>query len=97
MNQAEQNIYGQNTNFGFPKNQETRYIKTSEGKELPYELFTNASSNSGSSIIREKDHSGYSTDFALVQRQYTENKQLSFIAVMKIQNINDVAWLFLLS
>ncbi|WP_078799188.1 JAB domain-containing protein [Elizabethkingia miricola] len=94
MNQAEQNIYGQNTNFGFPKNQETRYIKTSEGKELPYELFTNASSNSGSSIIREEARSGYSTDFALVQRQYTENKQLSFIAGTKIQNINDVAWLF---
>ncbi|HFK5538381.1 TPA: JAB domain-containing protein [Elizabethkingia anophelis] len=94
MNQAAQNIYGQNTNFGFPKNQETRYIKTSEGKELPYELFTNASSNSGSSIIREEAHSGYSTDFALVQRQYTENKQLSFIAGTKIQNINDVAWLF---
>ncbi|MCT4237875.1 JAB domain-containing protein [Elizabethkingia anophelis] len=94
MNPAEQYIYGQNTNFGFPKNQETRYIKTSEGKELPYELFTNASSNSGSSIIREEAHSGYSTDFALVQRQYTENKQLSFIAGTKIQNINDVAWLF---
>lgn len=97
MNQAEQNIYGQNTNFGFPKNQETRYIKTSEGKELPYELFTNTGSNSGSAIIREETHSGYSTDFALVQRQYTENKQLSFIAGTKIQNINDVAWLFLLS
>ncbi|HAY3557025.1 JAB domain-containing protein [Elizabethkingia anophelis] len=94
MNQAEQYIYGQNTNFGFPKSQETRYIKTSEGKELPYELFTNASSNSGSSIIREETHSGYTTDFALVQRQYTENKQLSFIAGTKIQNINDVAWLF---
>ncbi|MDV3787274.1 JAB domain-containing protein [Elizabethkingia anophelis] len=94
MNQAEQNIYGQNTNFGFPKNQETRYIKTSEGKELPYELFTNTGSNSGSAIIREETHSGYSTDFALVQRQYTENKQLSFIAGTKIQNINDVAWLF---
>ncbi|MCT3923193.1 JAB domain-containing protein [Elizabethkingia anophelis] len=94
MNQAEQYIYGQNTNFGFPKSQETRYIKTSKGKELPYELFTNASSNSGSSIIREETHSGYSTDFALVQRQYTENKQLSFIAGTKIQNINDVAWLF---
>ncbi|MHC6199168.1 JAB domain-containing protein [Elizabethkingia miricola] len=94
MNQAEQNIYGQNTNFGFPKSQETRYIKTSEGKELPYELFTNTSSNSSSSIIREETHSGYSTDFALVQRQFTENKQLSFIAGTKIQNINDVAWLF---
>ena len=94
MNQAQQYIYGQNTNFGFPKSQETRYIKTSEGKELPYELFTNTSSNSSSSIIREEAHSGYSTDFALVQRQYTENKQLSFIAGTKIQNINDVAWLF---
>ncbi|WP_078792365.1 JAB domain-containing protein [Elizabethkingia meningoseptica] len=94
MNLAEKYTYGQNTNFGFPKNQETRYIKTSEGKELPYELFTNASSNSGSSIIREETHSGYTTDFALVQRQYTENKQLSFIAGTKIQNINDVAWLF---
>ena len=94
MNQAEQYIYGQNTNFGFPKSQETRYIKTSEGKELPYELFTNTSSNSSSSIIREETHSGYSTDFALVQRQFTENKQLSFIAGTKIQNINDVAWLF---
>ncbi|ATC35630.1 JAB domain-containing protein [Elizabethkingia anophelis] len=94
MNQAEQNIYGHNTNFGFPKSQETRYIKTSEGKELPYELFTNTSSNSSSSIIREETHSGYSTDFALVQRQFTENKQLSFIAGTKIQNINDVAWLF---
>ncbi|HCD9233380.1 TPA: JAB domain-containing protein [Elizabethkingia anophelis] len=94
MNQAEQYIYGQNTNFSFPKSQETRYIKTSEGKELPYELFTNTSSNSSSSIIREETHSGYSTDFALVQRQFTENKQLSFIAGTKIQNINDVAWLF---
>lgn len=94
MNQAEQYIYGQNTNFGFPKSQETRYIKTSEGKELPYELFTNTSSNSSSSIIREETHSGYTTDFALVQRQFTENKQLSFIAGTKIQNINDVAWLF---
>ncbi|WP_407500799.1 JAB domain-containing protein [Elizabethkingia anophelis] len=94
MNQAQQYIYGQNTNFGFPKSQETRYIKTSEGKELPYELFTNTSSNSSSSIIREETHSGYSTDFALVQRQFTENKQLSFIAGTKIQNINDVAWLF---
>ncbi|MDV2442591.1 hypothetical protein CMV00_02100 [Elizabethkingia anophelis] len=94
MNIPEQNIYGQNTNFGFPKNQKTRYIKTSEGKELPYELFTHANSNSGSSIIREETHSGHSTDFALVQRQYTENKQLSFTAGTKIQNINDIAWLF---
>ena len=69
-------------------------LKRRRVKELPYELFTNTGSNSGSSIIREETHSGYPQILLLVQRQYTENKQLSFIAGTKIQNINDVAWLF---
>jgi DNA repair protein RadC len=94
MNQAEQNIYGQNTNFGFPKNQETKYIKTSEGKELPFELYSINNVNAGSSIIRKENNTGSSTDFALVQRQYTENNYLSFSAGTKINSVNDIAWLF---
>lgn len=89
-----QNQYGQNTNFGFPKDSETKYLTTSTGEELPYKLFSASNTHTNSSIIREPNPKTSSTDFNLVERQFSQNHQLSFSAGTKIQSLNDIAWLF---
>ena len=90
-----QSKYGPNTNFGFQKDEDTQYLKTSKGETLPYKLFTGRNAaDPGSFLLREKRGDGYSGDFALVERQFSENKGLSFSAGTKISDVNDVAWLF---
>lgn len=90
-----QSYYGQNSNYEFEENEGTQYLKTSEGKTLPFQLFTNGNrSDRQSNILREDNSKGYSSDFALIERQFSENKSLSFTAGTKVRNAADVAWLF---
>ena len=90
-----QSKYGPNTNFQFPTDEDTQYLKTSAGEILPYKLFSGRNdADPNSAILREKDNQGYANDFALVERQFSENKSLSFMAGTKISDVNDVAWLF---
>ena len=35
-----QSKYGPNTNFQFPTDEDTQYLKTSTGEVLPYKLFS---------------------------------------------------------
>lgn len=87
--------FGPNTNFGFQEDENTRYLKTSQGKNLPYRLFTGHDDiDADSPLLREKSSNGYSNDFALVERRFSENNGLSFSAGTKISDVNDVAWLF---
>lgn len=86
--------YGQNSNFGFEKDKETQYIKTSKGEELPFKLFSNNDTNTNIPTLRDKAIQYENGDFALVERQFTEYNSLSFTAGTSIANVNDVAWLF---
>lgn len=84
-----------NTNFRFPTDEGTRYLTTSTGQKLPYKLFSGRNdANPNSGILREAQNKEYATDFALIERQFCENKSLSFCAGTKISGVNDVAWLF---
>ncbi|MEN2436272.1 JAB domain-containing protein [Weeksellaceae bacterium A-14] len=86
---------GKNTNYGFEEDEATRYLKTSEGEILPYKLFSAGNHSGGEShLLRENDSHRDTTDFALVERQFAENKTLSFTAGTKISEVSDVAWLF---
>ncbi|MDV2445721.1 hypothetical protein CMV00_18250 [Elizabethkingia anophelis] len=90
-----QSKYGPNTNFQFPTDEDTQYLKTSAGEVLPYKLFSGRNdADPNSALLREKDNQGYANDFALVERQFSENKSLSFMAGTKVSDVNDVAWLF---
>ena len=90
-----QSKYGPNTNFQFPTDEDTQYLKTSTGEVLPYKLFSGRNdADPNSALLREKDNQGYANDFALVERQFSENKSLSFMAGTKVSDVNDVAWLF---
>ena len=72
-----QSKYGPNTNFQFPTDEDTQYLKTSAGEILPYKLFSGRNdADPNSAILREKDNQGYANDFALVERQFSENKSL---------------------
>ena len=86
---------GKNTNYGFEEDETTRYLKTSEGEILPYKLFSAGNHLGGEShLLRENDSHRDPTDFALVERQFAENRTLSFTAGTKISEVSDVAWLF---
>ncbi|REC41501.1 JAB domain-containing protein [Chryseobacterium sp. 5_R23647] len=86
---------GKNTNYGFEEDEATRYLKTSEGEILPYKLFSAGNHTGGEShFLRENDSHRDPTDFALVERQFAENRTLSFTAGTKISEVSDVAWLF---
>ena len=58
MNQAEQNIYGQNTNFGFPKNQrldilKRRRVKNYHTSSSPILVLTQAPQSYGKKLIQD--------------------------------------------
>ena len=90
-----QSYYGQNSNFDFKENENTQYLKTSEGEILPYQLFSGRNRfDTESTILRENNSKNYSNDFALVERQFSENRNLSFSAGTKVKSAADVAWLF---
>ena len=66
---------GKNTNYGFEEDETTRYLKTSEGEILPYKLFSAGNHLGGEShLLRENDSHRDPTDFALVERQFAENR-----------------------
>ena len=90
-----QSTYGPNTNFRFPADTNTHYLKTSAGEKLPFKLFRGDKyADTGSGILRERNSKGYPTDFALVERQFSESESLSFHAGTRVSDVNDVAWLF---
>ena len=83
-----------NSNFKFEKNENTKYAKTSTGENLPFKLFRTDDTGVRSNLLRESQNSGNSTDFALIERRFSENNSLQFFGTEKIQNHNDIAWLF---
>jgi len=83
-----------NTNFIFTEDEATRYAQTSSGEELPFKLFDPAECCAGSNLLRESQNSLPSTDFALVERRFAENRSLQLFGTEKIRSVEDVAWLF---
>ena len=83
-----------NSNFLFEENETTKYAITSLGEKLPFKLFNPNEFISGSNLLRESDDHYHSTDFALVERRFAEDQTLKLFGPEKIQNLNDVAWLF---
>lgn len=83
-----------NSNFRFEENEATKYAVTTAGEKLPFKLFNPRESVSGSNLLRETDNQFLSTDFAIVERRFAENKTLQLFGPEKIKNLNDVAWLF---
>jgi hypothetical protein len=83
-----------NSNFAFKEDETTRYAKTSSGERLPFKLFDANEISSGPNLLREPKDSLQSTDFALIERRFAENKSLQLFGNEKISSINDVAWLF---
>lgn len=91
--------YGENTNFGFKETSKTEYLMSSLGKKFPYELYS-ASARFKSPSQKSKPKSGLSTleksssDFALMERQFSRYKALDFTSGSILTSISDVAWLF---
>lgn len=83
-----------NSNFIFIEDDETRYAKTTTGESLPFKLFRTDDSDTRSNLLRELTNSAESTDFALVERRFSENNSLQFFGSERIEGLNDVAWLF---
>lgn len=80
-----------NSNFIFKEDDLTKYAKTSSGETLPFKIFATNESEKTDNLLINDDNS---TDFALVERQFAENKNLEFLGAERIENHNDVAWLF---
>lgn len=83
-----------NSNFVFSEDNETSYAKTSTGETLPFKLFRTDDTDTGSNLLRESPDSGKSSDFALIERRFSENTSLQFFGTEKIESLNDIAWLF---
>jgi hypothetical protein len=65
-------------------------LKTSTGEEMPFKLFSAEDSEVKDNMWNEEN----STDFAFIERRFAESKVLEFSGAEKIENQNDVAWLF---
>ena len=83
-----------NSNTNFIKDEKTKYYTTSEGKEIPYNVYTPNGNNSSANLLQRQKSTEQTNDFALVERQFTEYNQLDFTAGTKIKSTDDVAWLF---
>lgn len=83
-----------NSNFSFYEDSETLYAKTTTGENLPFKLFRTDDTGTESNLLRESQDSGDNSDFALIERRFSENKALQFFGSEKIENHNDIAWLF---
>ncbi|PTT38085.1 hypothetical protein DBR28_09030, partial [Chryseobacterium sp. HMWF028] len=83
-----------NSNFVFSEDNETGYAKTSTGETLPFKLFRTDDTDTGSNLLRESQGSGESSDFALIERRFSENTSLQFFGTEKLESLNDIAWLF---
>lgn len=79
-----------NSNFVFEKDENVKYAKTSTGENLPFKLFSPDDSEVKENMWNEEN----STDFAFIERRFAESKVLEFSGAEKIENQNDVAWLF---
>lgn len=90
-----QNRFADNTNFGFTsEGGATKSLETSSGKKLPFELYSR-SKKYKTSTVGALDLSGKkSSDFALVERQFSLYKGLNFLGGSKVSSLSDVAWLF---
>ncbi|MDV3950568.1 hypothetical protein CMT75_18800 [Elizabethkingia anophelis] len=84
----------ENTNFNFQEDEDTKYLKTSSGQTLPYKIFQTNDSNRQSNLLWREEDQGSDSDYSLIERRFTEQKQFSFVGGDKIENLNDVAWLF---
>ncbi|SEG07065.1 RadC-like JAB domain-containing protein [Halpernia humi] len=93
-NTAEKKKLSANSNFAFEEDETTHYAKTSSGEKLPFKLFNAGDTGSGSNLLREPQNSLQSTDFALIERRFAENKSLQLFGNEKITSVDDVAWLF---
>ncbi|MBK9959067.1 MAG: hypothetical protein IPP11_10880 [Chitinophagaceae bacterium] len=87
-----------NSNTIFEEDEKTQYYKTSEGEKIPYRVYDTGSkkdgNNASTNLLQRQENTEQGNDFALVERQFTEYKQLDFTAGTKIESLNDVAWLF---
>lgn len=83
-----------NSNFTFAEDESTRYATTSAGEKLPFKLFKPGDFAAGSNLLREPQDSLQSTDFALIERRFTESNTLQLFGNEKITRVDDVAWLF---
>jgi len=84
----------ENTNFNFQEDEDTKYLKTSSGQTLPYKIFQTNDSNRHPNLLWRKEDQGSDSDYSLIERRFTEQRQFSFVGGDKIENLNDVAWLF---
>lgn len=75
-----QSKYGPNTNFQFPTDEDTQYLKTSAGEILPYKLFSGRNdADPNSAILREKDNQGYANDSYVCKiNKFVTNKQKGY-------------------
>lgn len=87
-----------NSNTNFIEDEKTKYYTTSEGEKIPYRVYDTGSkkdgNNASTNLLQRQENTEQGNDFALVERQFTEYKQLDFTAGTKIESLNDVAWLF---
>lgn len=93
-NTAEKNKLSANSNFAFEEDETMQYAKTSSGEKLPFKLFNANDTGAGSNMVRETQDNLQSTDFALIERRFAENKALQLFGNEKITSVDDVAWLF---
>jgi hypothetical protein len=93
-NTGEKKKLSANSNFAFEEDETTHYAKTSSGEKLPFKLFNAGDTGAGSNLLREPQDSLQSTDFALIERRFAENKSLQLFGNEKITSVDDVAWLF---
>lgn len=83
-----------NSNFVFEEDENTNYATTTSGEKLPFRLFNSNDSETRSNLLWESGNPEQSTDFAFIERRFAENKSLQLFGNEKIENHNDVAWLF---
>jgi len=84
-----------NSNTNFKEDEKTKYYKDSEGKTIPFKIYSPNDDGAKPNLLqREENKTERDGGFALVERQFIENKNLDFTAGTKIESHNDVAWLF---
>ena len=82
-----------NSNFVFKHDENVQYAKTSLGEMLPFKVFNTDSKSAFSNLLTDTKELG-NGDFALLERQFTENKNLQFFGTEKITSLDDIAFLF---
>lgn len=84
-----------NSNTNFTEDEKTRYYTDSQGNTIPFKIYSPNDDGAVPNLLqREEGVSEGEGDFALVERQFIENKNLDFTAGTKIESLDDIAWLF---